>query len=295
MKHARSCHYYRILFATILFVLSSVVGAQAQEPVAKVVELLGDWYLYRGNIRVKKLEQWYRLPSRGIIRASAPSTTDFIVLVDHQDRLFEVRRCADLSLCTRPIYLPSAPRPGESPAQIDLRDTWERLWEDPPRYSLHRSRGVADDSPSTLVEGVVAIQAGRLDLSGVARPSNNDPIQLYLQELPPAAPAPAPIGPLLLERDPPGVPFVRVPSLKPGIYEIGLLTPRPSDGQLVHSGSPVWVLVCTPDALASTIRSFEEAAVVARSWAPAVSAGTVHSFLRARLVSLARSVCGVSP
>jgi hypothetical protein len=267
-------------------------GGSAQDSVAKVADLHGDWYLYVEEEHKEKLAQWQRLPARGVIRVSVPSSQDYIVLTDSEDKVIEDRRCSEVSACGRPIFLPRAGKEaGVSTAGRILARVWQRLWEEPGRYSMHRSRDILDESESHLTEGVTLLREGSIELSTILQNLAKGRYSLYFQHDPGGSSSEEPFGPFVLDWDPSAPSAAAVRGLEPGLYEVGLLSRKEGDQALRKTGRPAWALLCSARDYSEATASFRQAVTVTRDWENSVSPETVQTFLRADLSELAETLC----
>jgi len=279
--------------ALVLMLACPLRCARAQEPIAKVPDMRGNWYLSVGENPEEKVVQWERLPLGGEIRIKTPTSQDYIVVTDIEGKILEERRCNDISACNRPIFLPRVGKENSISAAVrTLSKVWQRLWSDPDRYSMHRQKDIFDNGDARLSEGVVSLRdKGRIGLSTVTQNFTKGRYYLYLQRNPGEQASDEPIGPIVLDWDPGAPSTVLIQGLKPGVYEVGMLSRKGAEQAFKESGPEAWILLCSAKDYSDAAASFQRAVSVTKNWGQTVSPERSRAFLRADLTELAETHC----
>jgi hypothetical protein len=274
-----------LLASTLLCVIAMAPSLFAQNTIGHVVDIQGDWYLYTGGAdsnEAQKLSRWQDVPPGGVIRIKAPSTEDYISIVDIHLNMLVAKKCAGPNTCYQPIFLPRDLK--ESGVSVELNSlltgAWKLLWGEPYQSSLHRTRGATP----VLDEGVAQIDEGRVDLRELMQHMLKGRYSLvaYQKQVPEGRRAKA----ISFDWNPDIGSVISIGDRAPGLYEISLVdsadqyTPSPSISLLVF--------ICSSKEYPVTSSSFQRVRALSDKWTDAADPETIHTFLRAYLAEVAR-------
>ena len=251
-------------------------SAVAQEKIAYVLDVNGEWYLGTGaNVNLKKGSA---LPGGTFIKARQPNdVTHFIVIADRNGRIMEKRYCRDRGACDRAIQLPAAIETQPSLA-ARLIDAVMGLWSgEPARYKTFASRGSAHG----LQESVALLEDGHVDLKDMLAALGQGEYTIQFM-VPADQPNLAAVGPLAVSWGGTGSASIAAGSLTPGLYQVQMLDAERQ--QPLEIGTEAWVLITTPADYPMLSSQFNDGLKMARGWrADGLKPTTMTSFLRAYL------------
>ena len=266
-----------------LFALLLLSQPALAQQAGYVFDIAGRWTL--GDDAGRSLSRGDRLPAGGVIRAQSPAADDFIVIVDNDGEIIARRRCARPEECRQPVTLPAARRPRPSAVHVLVESVMTLLWGEPDTYVPLRSRGIGVD---LLQEGVALLKGGVVDLRMIFSKLPEGVYHFRMREVAGRGKA-APgewAGPFELKWGP-GAPAAHTaPGLRPGLFEVELLSG--TEGMYLPTGTSAWVLVGEQAAFDRAAAAHREAAELAGRWGDDVSSEMRRGFLRAHLAHLAR-------
>jgi hypothetical protein len=284
---ARRLGQVACLSAAVLF--TCIGEATADIVIGYVADLQGDWYLGGADSdAMPKLSKGQEIPGGAAIRIKTPSRGDYIVIIDLDLKILELRRCRGVETCNSPILLPEkAKREGSAGGfALLLRDALDRLRNEP-QPSLHRVRGSA-----LMTDGVVALRERSVDLRDIMRYARAGRYVLTRSE--DAGRQQTGAQRMVFVWEPETTTTVAVGDLSPGLFDIN--EENAVATQSSGKDPRARILVCFPSAYFDAVSSFRKVLDVTDSWTDSVDPDTTRAFLRSLLASLEKSegACSLS-
>src|SRR5689334_18621237 len=257
-----------LLSTCVPIILAAALIALAQEHVARVVDLRGDWFLNSSQ----KLSAGMPLPASGIVQVRNPKYGDYIAVANRSGKIIESRNCDNR--CDEPINLPTTSSPSVFfrlfEAAMDLLSNGREKWV------------VLISKGGELREAVVKIEGKQVDLSTVLQDQHRGKYILRFQPHRPGRTVSSKIvGPITVDWNPSNLAPVVVKGLSPGLY---MVQPLDNSGRKpLEPGSESLVLFATPETFDKAADAFHEATELTNLWGDQVQHGSKRQFLRAAL------------
>lgn len=261
----------RILLCLLPMILLSAQSAQAQAQIAVVVDVNGEWVL---NERAGNLGKLDGIPAGGVIEFRKHSFgKSYIVIADRVGTIIDGRDC-DKDDCNKPIVLPkSVARNSSALSRIfsAVVSFWRKGGDIYDTLIVRTKEG-------DLEEAIVTLNDGRVDLSAAFKkrikgnyllrfvPKGNRRLKL--------------IDRVAFDWDPQKPSPLVIPRIKPGLYEIKLLSLQ----EIQPEEQDVWVLITPPgNYFKKTSAQFAQVRKETEHWGAKGFEESRRSFLRAFL------------
>jgi hypothetical protein len=274
-----------VRWSTLLCIVMVAPALFAQGAIGHVLDIKGDWYLYRDGAesnKGQKLSRWQDVPPGGVIRIKAPSPDDHISIVDIHLSLLVAKKCAGPNTCYQPIFLPRDLDDSGVTGKLNsiVTGAWNLLWGEPYQQSLYRTRGATP----ILGEGIAPIENHTVDLRELMQHMHKGKYSLVPYQ--PQVPEDRRTAAISFDWNPDVGSAISIGDWRPGLYEIGGVdladrsTPLPTIS--------LRVFLCSSSEYPVTSSSFQKVRTLSEKWAEAADQETIHSFLRAYLAEAAR-------
>jgi hypothetical protein len=254
----------------------------ASEKVGLVLKMKGEWLLNEKPVAAGQTlsagGKIFHSPTKG----GESSSFDYITVVLFDGKL-ESRSWDKTETWNDPILLPTATK--EVPA------AWKRIVAavmsvfpgHPEKYAQMSVRG----SATNLRDAVVPLNDGQVNLAPAFQRMKKGKYLLLFQPTKgtTASREQAALKPALFNWDPSAPSSLRVDGLRPGLYDLRLLSAEKEDHQ--PTGAKAWVLVSDNVRYEQTAAGFQQAVALTEQWGKEAPADAARSFLRAYLDSLA--------
>lgn len=272
----RKIHWaWRVRYLPYLPLLFLIMGipVRAQQSVGYVFDVKGEWVIRGQN---KTLSVGDSLPAGGVIEFRKASLgKSYIRLADNTGKPFRSVECFNASQCRSPITLPSFIPGNSSFLSRVVNGAMRFLRSAPDVYKSFISREGGE-----LHEAVLQLVDGRVDLSAPFKDKANG--KYLLRFVSKGSGQAAPAKEVFFEWNPKNTSPVAVPGVKPGLYEIQLLSLK--DRERLEPGQEVWVLLIPPGTdFQETSSQFEMVLRETEMWNEKGFQGARRSFLRACL------------
>jgi hypothetical protein len=270
------------LFLSLILLPIPLLDARASvsEDVGLVLKVKGEWLL-----NGKSVVAGETLPAGGKIfhspKKGGESSFDYITVVLFDGKL-ESRSWDKADTWKDPIQLPAAAK--------EVPSSWKRIVTavmgvfpgHPEKYAQMSVRGSAAD----LRDAVVEFNDGQVNLAPPFKHMNKGTYLLLFQPIngTTASRGQGALKPALFDWDPSAPSPLRVEGLRPGLYDLSLLSVQSEDHQV--TGAKAWVLVSDKAHYEKTAAAFQQAATLTEQWGKEAPADAARSFLRAYLESL---------
>jgi hypothetical protein len=251
------------------------------EDVGLVLKVKGEWLL-----NGKAVVAGETLPAGGKILHSpnkgGESSFDYITVVRFDGKL-ESRSWDNADTWKDPIHLPGATKEVPSPWKRIVAAVMGVFPGHPEKYTQMSVRGSAAD----LRDAVVEFKDGQVNLTAVFKQMKKRTYLLLFQPTDgtTASRQQGALKPALFDWDPDAPSPLRVDGLRPGLYDLSLLSAESENHQI--TGAKAWVLVSDNARYEQTATAFQQGVALTEQWGKGAPSDAARSFLRAYLDSLA--------
>lgn len=271
------------LFLSCILLPIPLLNAKESQPedVGLVLKVKGEWFLNGEAVAAGET-----LPAGCKIfhspKKSDESSFDYITVVRFDGKL-ESRSWDNTETWNDPIQLPSATKEVPSPWKRIVAAVMGVFPGHPEKYAQMSVRGSAAD----LRDAVVNFNDGQVNLEPAFKHMKKGTYLLLFQPTDgtKAAREQSALKPALFNWDPSAPLPLRVDELRPGLYNLSLLSAENEDHQV--TGAKAWVLVSDNARYEPTAAAFQQGVALTKQWGKEAPADASRSFLRAYLDSLA--------
>jgi hypothetical protein len=271
------------LFFGFMLLLTILLDAKEAHPeeVGFVLKLKGEWLL-----NGKAVAAGETLPAGGKIvhspKKGGESSFDYITVVRFDGKL-ESRSWDKAETWRDPVQLPQAEKEVPSPWKRVVAAVIGVFPGHPEKYSQMSVRGSAAD----LRDAVVELKDGQVNLAPAFKYIRKGTYLLLFKPTREATESreQGALKPALFNWDPDAPLPLRVNGLRPGLYDLSLLSVQSEDHQ--STGAKAWILVSDNARYEQTAAAFQQGITLTERRGKEAPADATRSFLRAYLDSLA--------